>query len=120
MILVGIFETFNKYGHRIFYGGVDMVSVERENYLVQKLFDSVVAMDEIEAARISQIVLDEGIDAYKAVTRGLSAAMEKVGELYSKHEYFIPELLLCSDALYAGLDILRPHIKAEDQERNGK
>ena len=24
---------------------------------------------------------------------------------------FVPELLLCSDALYAGLDILQPHVK---------
>ena len=41
--------------------------------------------------------------------------MEIVGDLYDKHEYFVPELLLCADALYAGLDILRPHIKREDQ-----
>jgi dimethylamine corrinoid protein len=87
-----------------------MVNDENENELIQQLFDSVVAMDEEGAARISQTILDQGFDAYKAVTRGLSAAMEKVGELYTKNEYFVPELLLCSDALYAGLEILRPHI----------
>jgi len=38
--------------------------------------------------------------------------MDKVGELYSNKEYFVPELLLCSDALYAGLEILQPHIKS--------
>jgi methanogenic corrinoid protein MtbC1 len=93
-----------------------MVTFERKNELVQKLFNAVVAMDEIEAAKISQNILDEGIDAYEAVNRGLSAAMEKVGELYTKNEYFVPELLLCSDALYAGLEILRPHIKVGEAE----
>ncbi len=89
-----------------------MATIERKKELIQQLFDAVVAMDEVETARICQTVLDENIDAYEAVSQGLSAAMEKVGELYSKQEYFVPELLLCSDALYAGLDILRPHIKS--------
>ncbi|MFH1639004.1 MAG: cobalamin-dependent protein, partial [Chloroflexota bacterium] len=31
-------------------------------------------------------------------------------------EYFVPELLLCSDALYAGLKILQPHIQISDSE----
>ena len=90
-----------------------MVSEERKNELIQQLFDAVVAMDEVEAAKLSHTIVDEGIDAYAAVTRGLSAAMEKVVELFTKQEYFIPELLLCSDALYAGLEILRPHIKTD-------
>lgn len=93
-----------------------MGTTQRKNELIQQLFNAVVAMDEVETARISQTVLDEKIDAYEAVTTGLSAAMEKVGELYSKNEYFVPELLLCSDALYAGLEILRPHIRGGDTQ----
>jgi methanogenic corrinoid protein MtbC1 len=97
-----------------------MISVERKNKLIQQLFNAVVAMDENEAVKVSQAILDEGIDAYEAVTAGLSAAMEKVGELYSKYEYFVPELLLCSDALYAGLEILHPHIKKGETETKRK
>ena len=93
-----------------------MIGIERKNELIQQLFNAVVAMDEVETAKISQNLLDERIDAYEAVTRGLSAAMEKVGELYVKNEYFVPELLLCSDALYAGLEILRPHIRSGDTQ----
>jgi methanogenic corrinoid protein MtbC1 len=37
-----------------------------------------------------------------------------VGQLYDQQEYFVPELLMCADALYAGLDILKPHIRVED------
>jgi len=49
----------------------------------------------------------------------MAVGMETVGELYDKKEYFVPELLMCSEALYAGLDILRPHIKAEDVKVRG-
>jgi methanogenic corrinoid protein MtbC1 len=93
-----------------------MSTIDRKNELIQQLFNAVVNMDEVKAAEISQTVLTEGIDPYEAVTGGLSAAMEKVGELYTKNEYFVPELLLCSDALYAGLEILRPHIKSGESQ----
>lgn len=90
-----------------------MASEERTQELINGLYNAVVAMDEQAAAEFSQAVLAEGVDAYDAVTKGLAAAMDKVGELYVKQEYFVPELLLCSDALYAGLHILQPHIKIE-------
>jgi methanogenic corrinoid protein MtbC1 len=88
--------------------------------LIKDLYDAVVNMDDEAAVEFSHTILREGIDAYQAVTNGLAAAMQKVGELYANQEYFVPELLLCSDALYAGLDILKPHIKAEETEVKGQ
>jgi len=84
------------------------------NELLKDLSDAVVDMDEDKAKETSQRVLDEGLNAYDAIMNGLAAGMEIVGNLYDKHEYFVPELLMCADALYAGLDILKPHIKPED------
>jgi methanogenic corrinoid protein MtbC1 len=88
-------------------------SEERTKELIKGLHDAVVNMDEHAVAELSQAVLKEGVDAHDAVTHGLAAAMDKVGELYIEQEYYVPELLLCSDALYAGLHILQPYIKVE-------
>jgi methanogenic corrinoid protein MtbC1 len=93
-----------------------MPTEERKRDVVEGLYDAVINMDEEKAQDLSRVVLDEGIDAYYAVTNGLTAAMDKVGELYARHEYFVPELLLCADALYAGLQILRPHIRGNESE----
>ena len=93
-----------------------MATEERTQELMKGLYDAVLNMDEDAAGELSQAILDEGIDAYYAVTHGLTSAMERAGELYVNKEYFVPELLLCSDALYAGLEILRPHIKFSDTE----
>jgi methylmalonyl-CoA mutase cobalamin-binding domain/chain len=90
-----------------------MPSVERSQELIKSLFESVINMDEDAARVISNAILNEGVDAYSAITRGLTAAMEKVGVFYANHEYFVPELLLCSDALYASLEILKPHVKID-------
>jgi methanogenic corrinoid protein MtbC1 len=40
--------------------------------------------------------------------------MEEVGRLFEAQEYFVPEILMCADALYAGLEILKPHCKQMD------
>jgi trimethylamine corrinoid protein len=93
-----------------------MATTERTKQLISGLHEAVLNMDEDAADELSKAVVDEGIDAYYALTHGLTAAMEKVGELYTTHVYFVPELLLCADALYAGLAVLRPHIKSADSE----
>jgi methylmalonyl-CoA mutase cobalamin-binding domain/chain len=78
--------------------------------LITKLYDGVVNYDEDAICGGAQEVVDAGLDAYKAVMHGLAGGMKKVGELYEDNVYFVPEVLMCADALYKGLDILRPHV----------
>lgn len=62
--------------------------------------------------------VEEKVDAYVAINNGLVKGMNEAGRLYEEEEYFVPELLLASDALYAGLEILSPHLKkAGDGEK---
>lgn len=97
-----------------------MSKQELREELLKTLKDGVVNFEEEKVREAAQRVIDEGLDAYDAVMNGLAAGMETVGELYDKHEYFVPELLMASDALYAGLDILKPHISVEDQDKRLK
>ncbi|MCX7923562.1 MAG: corrinoid protein [Clostridia bacterium] len=87
---------------------------EGKDELFKKLSDSVVYMDESLTVQLSNEVIDKGYDAYEAIEKGLSDGMERAGKLFEEEEYFIPELLMCSDAMYAGLDILKPHIKTKE------
>jgi dimethylamine corrinoid protein len=84
--------------------------------LYKKLAQTIVDMDEEETVKLSKQVITENYDAYEAIDKGLSVGMEEAGKLFEEEEYFVPELLLCSDAMYAGLDILKPHIKANNNE----
>jgi len=82
--------------------------------LLKQLSDNVVSFDEDKVAEAAERVVAEELDAYDAIINGLAVGMEIVGDLYDKHEYFVPELLMCADALYAGLDILKPNIKKKE------
>jgi len=81
--------------------------------LFQDLSDAVVDMDEDKAVAKAHEVVDLGVDAYLAIEQGLSAGMERAGVLFDEEEYFIPELLMCSDAMYAGMDVLKPHLRLD-------
>ncbi len=88
--------------------------------IFKELAEGVVEYEEDQVREAAQKALDEGIDALDAIMDGLAAGMEEVGRLYDTNEYFVPEVLMCADALYAGLDILRPHVPEEDAAGKGQ
>jgi len=89
----------------------------KKEELLKKLADAVVDMDEELTVATAHETLAEGIDAYEAIDGGLSRGMERAGQLFEEEEYFIPELLMCSDAMYAGLDVLKPHLKTAGEKK---
>ncbi|MDP7077165.1 MAG: cobalamin-dependent protein [Desulfobacterales bacterium] len=97
-----------------------MATEEVRQEILKTLDEGVVEYEEDQVKEAAQRALDEGVNAYDAVMNGLAAGMEKVGNLYDQQEYFVPELLMCADALYIGLDILKPHITVEDLGDNPK
>ena len=82
--------------------------------LLELLKDGVINYKEEQVKEASQQAIDDGHLALEMIMDGLAAGMEVVGDLYERHEYFVPEVLMCADALYAGLDILRPHVPKSD------
>ena len=82
--------------------------------LIQLLYDCVVEMEDEEVVDICEEYLEAGYDAYDGIMDGLVAGMNKASELYDEEEYFVTDVLLCSDALYAGLEVLRPHLENAD------
>ncbi len=91
-----------------------MVTEEKRKEILEKLKNAVIQYDEDTAKSGSKEALDIGMDANDAIFNGLVSGMEEVGRLFESQEYFVPELLMCADALYAGLDILKPHVKQMD------
>lgn len=87
--------------------------MNNRNEILQKLKDAVINMDEDTAKTAAQEAIDSGLPAYEAINDGLVQGMKVVGDKYEKQEYFIPEVLLCSDAMLAGLEILRPHLPVD-------
>ena len=86
---------------------------DREDIL-KDLADGVLNLDEDLAVRAAHEAVAAGLNAFDAISLGLVVGMNRAGELYDEEEYFVPELLICSDAMYAALEVLKPHIKTDD------
>jgi dimethylamine corrinoid protein len=97
-----------------------MASEERTQEILKELRKALIEFEEDKVRELAQTALDEGVDPFVAAMDGLAEGMIEVGDLYNRKEYFVPELLLCADALYAGLEILRPAIKASGRESEAK
>jgi corrinoid protein of di/trimethylamine methyltransferase len=97
-----------------------MASEERTQELLQGLQEAIIEFDEDKTRELAQAAVDEGVDPFMATMDGLAEGMIRVGDLYNRKEYFVSELLLCADALYAGLEILKPAIVASGRTSEAK
>ncbi|OSB09511.1 corrinoid protein [Clostridium botulinum] len=88
--------------------------------LIKKLSESVVEMEEEETVELAKECIENNISAYEAIDKGLAHGMNRAGELYEEGEYYIPELLMCSDAMYSGLEVLKLHLKKNDLGKKHK
>jgi corrinoid protein of di/trimethylamine methyltransferase len=79
-----------------------------ETTVLGQLKQAVMDGDEEAAVQAANEAADAGIDPQKAIMEGLAAGMAEMGRLYEEGECYVPELMVSSEALYAGLDILKP------------
>lgn len=78
--------------------------------LLAKLSECVVEMEEEEVVDVAAEYIEAGYPAFEGIMEGLVDGMNKASDLYDAEEYFVTDVLLCSDAMYAGLEVLRPHL----------
>jgi len=78
-----------------------------------RLTQAVIDMDATRAAEAAAAVIQYNVDPYEAIIEGLAKGMDKVNELFENEEYFVPEILLCADAMNAGIEVLRPYLPKE-------
>jgi len=96
------------------------MTTEKEKDLIARLQDAIIHYKVADARKIAEEAVAAGADAYTVTMEGLAGGMEVVSEKFDTHEYFVPETLLCAKALYAALDVLKPHIKLKVGEVRGQ
>ena len=79
--------------------------------LLEELSECVVEMEDEDVAGVAEEYLEAGYPAIDGILDGLVDGMNKAAALYEAEEYYVPELLICSDAMYNGLDVLKPHLE---------
>ena len=97
-----------------------MANEERTREILDKLRQAVFDFEEDDAVTWAKTAIEEGVDPFTATLNGLATGMIEAGEAHNRKEYFVPELLMCADALYAGLGVLKPAVDASGRKAEVK
>ena len=73
-----------------------------------------------QVKELTQKALTEGRNAQEVLDQGLIPAMDIVGEKFSCHEFYIPEMLIAARAMQAGIGLLNPLLVQAGSKPRGK
>jgi 5-methyltetrahydrofolate--homocysteine methyltransferase len=80
--------------------------------LLNKLTKAIIDGKDKDAVSYSIEAIEKGIEPRIVLEEGLMPGIGKVGELFSKGEYFLPELLISGMAMQAAVTELEPFLNA--------
>lgn len=69
---------------------------------------------------LAQKTVDEGEDVQKILNESLLAGMSVVGYKFKKNEFYVPEVLIATRAMRAGMEVLKPLLTEKKYKRTGK
>lgn len=81
------------------------------------------AVVDMEVEKVKDLVaklLKHNQPPEEILEKGLIAGMKEVGRLFTCKEYFVPEVLMASEAFYAGFDLINPLLKTDKMKEKGK
>lgn len=87
---------------------------------LNKIKKAVIDMDDGAVKTLVETALKEKIEPQEILQNGLVAGMKEVGRLFSEQVYFVPEVLLASEAFYIGFNIISPLIKSQGEKSKAK
>lgn len=83
--------------------------------MYEKMKQAVIDGESEDAEELAKQALEQGLDPLACIENGLTKGIQRVGELFSSGEFFLPELIMGADAMKTGLDILEPALLGDQQ-----
>lgn len=86
----------------------------------QSILDAIVEGDDEGAPRQVQEALDAGLPPLDILHLGVIAGITRTGELWAANEYFLPDVILSTEAFKAAMVPLEPRLQAESGGGSGR
>jgi len=88
--------------------------------LLEDIKSTVIAGKHLEIETLVETAIQQKMDLDNLINNALIAAMDVVGDRFSKSEIFVPEMLVSAVTMKKGLDIIKPLLKDNHQQARGK
>lgn len=79
--------------------------------ILEKMKRAIVEGNKEESQVLAKTALEKKMDLNEVVEKGFISGIQKVGDLWEKGEYFLPELITGAECMKAVMDILQPEME---------
>lgn len=86
--------------------------------LNEKLARAVMMYDPERSRALAKEIVTKGLDPLRAIDEGLARGLRQVGVLFGRREAFLPELVMATEAMKAGLEVLEPELRNKRKGRS--
>ena len=88
------------------------VKEARSIEIFEKIANVVVEGDKEGVVKVINEALEQSVNPMDIIQKGLTQGIYIVGDKFEKMEMYLPEMLMSAEAMKAGAEIVKPHIKA--------
>lgn len=85
--------------------------------ILEQLAQAVIDGEPEDAVELAKKALAAGLDPLTCINQGLTAGIERVGELFAQGEYYLPDLIIGGEAMKEALAILEPALKGSEERK---
>ncbi len=79
--------------------------------LLTRMEKAIVEGNKEEAEQLARESIEKKIDLNEVIEKGYVQGIQKVGDLWEKGEYFLPELIMSAESMKAAMSVLKPEME---------
>ncbi|MCJ7775834.1 MAG: B12-binding domain-containing protein, partial [Desulfobulbaceae bacterium] len=87
--------------------------------IIREIYNAVLEGHLDLAVEKTSAAIKDGIEASTILQEGLIQAMQEVGDLFERGEFYVPEMLIADRAMQGSMELLKPHLISADIKPRG-
>ena len=85
--------------------------------IFKTMAQSIIDGEAEEAEKLAKQAIELGIDPLDAINKGFVVGVDYVGNLFSRGDAFLPELVMAGEAMKTAVNVLEPEMSKQGSER---
>jgi corrinoid protein of di/trimethylamine methyltransferase len=79
--------------------------------MLEKMGRAIIEGDKEQVQALAKAAVSKKLDLIEVIEKGFVPGIQKVGEMWEKGEYFLPELITSAECMKAAMGILKPELE---------
>ena len=88
-----------------------------EKDILERMKNAIINGDREESEKLAKEAVEKNLDLEEVIEDGFVLGIQKVGELWEKGEYFLPELITSAECMKVAMNVLEPELIKANLER---